>query len=56
METKKKVLIGVGLLSLVVGGYALAKFLTRNTVHYKYITVNYQDIPTKDLTTSEGDN
>lgn len=36
MTTTKKILIGVGVLALAIGGYALTKYLTRNVWVGKY--------------------
>jgi hypothetical protein len=51
MDTKKKVLIIVGLIGVAVGGFVLTKYLTRNTVHLKYSTINlkkYDTAPTEE--------
>jgi hypothetical protein len=56
MDRSKKILLVVGLLSFAVGGFILVKYLTRNVVRYKYITVKYVDYPTAEVTTTEGDN
>ena len=36
MTTKKKILLGIGLVGVAIGGYALVKFLTRNVWVGKY--------------------
>lgn len=41
MTTTKKILIGVGVLALGIGGYALAKYLTRNVVRDRGWTVTF---------------
>ena len=56
MTKGKKILLILGILGVAIGGFAIAKFLTRNTVRYKFLTVQYVDIPKSELTTSEADN
>ena len=46
MDKKKKVLVVIGLIGVAVGGFALAKYLTRNTVHLKYATIKLQQFST----------
>ena len=55
MKDKKKIVLIVSTIALAIGGYILTKYLTRNTVKYKYITVKYVDYPTSEVTTTEGD-
>lgn len=43
MTKGKKILIVVGVIGLAIGGFALAKFLTRNTKKYKYYNVTISD-------------
>ncbi len=47
MTKAQKILIVVGVLGVVIGGFVLAKYLTRNTKKYKYydITVSKSDEP-----------
>lgn len=56
MERSKKIWLIASLVGVAVGGFVLAKYLTRNVVRYKYITVKYVDYPTSEVTTTEGDN
>jgi beta-lactamase regulating signal transducer with metallopeptidase domain len=37
---RKKILIIIGLVGVAIGSFALTKFLTRNTRHYKYLRVD----------------
>ena len=37
---RNKILFIVGLVGVAVGGFALTKFLTRNTRRYKYLKVD----------------
>lgn len=54
MDRNKKIWLGISLTAVAVGGFFLAKYLTRNVVHLKYATVNLQKYDTppveKDLT------
>jgi hypothetical protein len=43
MTKGQKILIVVGVIGLLVGGFALAKYLTRNTRNYKYYKVVIDD-------------
>jgi hypothetical protein len=47
MTKAKKILIVVGILGVAIGGFALAKYLTRNTKKYKYynVTISNSDEP-----------
>ena len=39
MTKTKKTLLVVGIIGVCIGGFTLARFLTRNTKKYKYYTV-----------------
>jgi hypothetical protein len=39
VDTKKKLILGIGFIALAIGGFALTKYLTRNTKRYKYNTI-----------------
>jgi hypothetical protein len=39
VDTKKKIILGVSFIALAIGGFALTKYLTRNTKHYKFNTI-----------------
>lgn len=39
MDTKKKIILGVVFVVVAIGGFALTKYLTRNTKRYKYNTI-----------------
>jgi hypothetical protein len=43
MTKGQKILIVVGVIGLLVGGFVLAKYLTRNTRNYKYYKVEIDD-------------
>jgi hypothetical protein len=47
MTKAKKILLIVGILGVAIGGFALAKYLTRNVKKYKFynITVNEKEEP-----------
>ena len=47
MTKSKKILLIVGILGVAIGGFALAKYLTRNVRKYKYykITVKEEEEP-----------
>jgi hypothetical protein len=46
MTKAKKILIVVGVVSLAIGGFALAKYLTRNVIRQKYVTAKFVDYKT----------
>jgi hypothetical protein len=46
MTRAKKILIGVGVIALAIGGYALTKFLTRNVVRDRGWTVEFIEYDT----------
>lgn len=47
MTKAQKILLVVGIIGVGIGGFALTKYLTRNTKKYKYynVTVNQSEEP-----------
>jgi hypothetical protein len=41
MTKAKKILLIVGIIGVAIGGFALTKYLTRNTIRQKYVTAHY---------------
>ena len=39
MTRGQKILLGVGVLGVAIGGFVLAKFLTRNTRKYQFYSI-----------------
>lgn len=53
---KKKIILISSVIALALGGFILTKYLTRNVVRKKYITIKYIEYPTEEVTTTENDN
>jgi hypothetical protein len=48
VNTSKKIFLGIGVVGVAVGGFLIAKYLTRNTRNYDYLKetlVNYDTPP-----------
>jgi len=46
MDKNKKVFIIIGLIGVAIGGFVLTKYLTRNTIHQKFVTAHYVEYDT----------
>jgi hypothetical protein len=53
---KKKIILISSVIVLALGGFLLTKYLTRNVVRKKYITIKYIEYPTEEVTTTDNDN
>lgn len=53
MTKGKKILLIVGVLGVAIGGFAIAKYLTRNTRKYEFYTVTVSTDETPALSSAD---